>query len=273
MPGDPEWKSIFVGGVVNGDPAAVRRALDMGMPVERYSFAANTKNPLLDAVKSWDRAGPEVIAVLLAAGANANATIKPSDVSRQPIDEGRTPLMLAAGRGWLGLVKQLLAAGADPNSRSAAQFGDTALSMAAGCDDKTPKGRKPKRTDPDAAGVVRELLAAGAKPDAWALEAAASLGQAEIARLFIATGMDVNAKGYGGTTPLHQAVVENKPELVTILVDAGADADIPFPDDHGDFPGMTSRDVARKRRKKLVPLLEAKGGSAEPGAVADGGGM
>ncbi|HEY1186106.1 MAG TPA: ankyrin repeat domain-containing protein [Gemmata sp.] len=257
MGSDPEWKSVFVGGVVNGDPGAVRRALDLGMSLEAYSFAAGTKNPLLEAVRNWDRAGPEVIATLLAAGANVDGPIMPSDVSRQPIDEGRTALMLAANRGWLALVKQLLAAGADPNLQAAPPLCDTALSVAASCEEKPPQGRKPKRTDPDPVAVVRELLTAGAKPNVWALESAVSCGQAEIARLFLAAGVDVNGKGPGGTTPLHQAVGGNKPELVAVLMAAGADPNIPFPNDHGDFPGLTCLDVARKRRKKLVPLLES----------------
>lgn len=209
-------------------------------------------------MKYWDWAVPDVVAAILAAGADVNAPVKASDTSRQPVDEGRTPLMLAAGRGWHALVKQLLAAEANPNLRSAPTLRVTALGMAAGCEDQPPKGRKPKRTDPDPEGVVRDLLAAGAKPDVWALESAAIHGRAEIARLLIAAGADVNGRGPGGTTPLHQAVEVNKAELVVLLMAAGADPGIPFPDDHGDNPGMTSLELARKRRKRLVPLLERR---------------
>src|SRR5262245_1565843 len=132
----------FVSGVVNGDVAAVRRALDLGMKIETYSLAAKTRTPLLDAVAYWDRAGPDVVAVLLAAGANVNAP------TRGGIDDGETALMLAARRGWIVLVRQLLAAGADPNLASAS--GDTALDLVSHCDARAPGQSKNRRTrDPE----------------------------------------------------------------------------------------------------------------------------
>src|SRR5262249_44631011 len=123
---DPKWKEVFVGGGMNADPTAVRRALDRGMPIQTCSFAAKTQTPLPHAVTHWDRAGPDVIAVLLAAGANVNAP------TRGSVYDGETAILVAARRGWLGLVRQLLKAGADPNHASSS--GDTALGLVSHCD-------------------------------------------------------------------------------------------------------------------------------------------
>jgi len=260
---DPKWKDVFVGGVVNADPTAVRHALDRGMPIEGYSFATKTQTPLLHAVTYWDRAGPDVIAVLLAAGANVNAP------TRGSVYDGETAIMLAARRGWLGLVRQLLKAGADPNHASSS--GDTALGLVSHCDARPLKGRPALRTAPDPEGVTRELLNAGARPGADALELAALFGRLGVARLLIAAGVNPNDTGPGGTTPLQTAVDSNWPEVVALLLEAGADPHRPYPDDHADYPAMTPLEVARNLRlKKVVPLLEAAGGPAAPGTSVEG---
>jgi ankyrin repeat protein len=56
---------------------------------------------------------PEVTQALLAAGARAD----------QPLGDGRTALFYAACHGNSGVVKLLLAAGADPNVRSGRRLG------------------------------------------------------------------------------------------------------------------------------------------------------
>jgi ankyrin repeat protein len=245
---------VFVGGVVNGEPEEVRRALALRMPIETYSFAAKTQTPLLYAAAYWGRAGSDVIAVLLEAGADVNAP------TRGSIHDGETPLMVAARAGWLGLVRQLIEAGADPNHASAS--GETALSLASLCYPRRAKGRA-KRTDPDPESVVGELLRAGTRSTVDALESAALFGHVGVARLLIAAGADPNGTGMGGTTPLQTAVLWNFPEVVALLLQAGADPRRPYPDDHGDCPGLTPLEAARQERlKKVIPLLEAAANSA-----------
>jgi ankyrin repeat protein len=257
---DPKWKDAFIGGVVNGDLTAVQRALDLGMKLERYSFAANTQTPLLYAAAHWDRTGPDVIALLLAAGADVNAP------TRGSIYDGETAIMEAARSGWVVLVRQLLKAGADPNRVSSS--GDTALVLVSHCAAPSRKGRMSSRTARDPEGVVRELLNASAKPNAWALQVAALFGRLGVARLLLAAGVKPNGTGPAGTAPLQTAVDENQPELVALLLEAGADPSRPYPRDHADYPGMTPLEVARKLRlKKVIPLLEAACGSVESGTA------
>src|SRR5262249_59527887 len=88
-------------------------------------------------------------------------------------------------------------------------------------------------------GVVGELLRGGARPDADALEAAGLFGRVGVARLLLAAGADPNGTGMGGTTPLQTAVDENFPEVVALLLEAGADPRRPYPNDHADHPRKT----------------------------------
>src|SRR5262245_2263064 len=179
----PGWEVLFVGATLNGNVEGVRRALALGMPVNQLVLDRETYTPLHYAVDRGTR--PGVAEALLAAGADVNAR-----AAGQP-REGRTPLMLAAGRGRLDLVRLLLAAGADVHALDV--WGFSALASAC-------LGGKTAAYE----GVVRELLAAGAKPDALALANAASSGSLAMVRMLVAAGADVNAVSRFGTA-LHQA--------------------------------------------------------------------
>lgn len=48
----------------------------------------------------------------------------------------------------------------------------------------------------------------------------------EIIRMLIAAGADVNAHGVNDWTPLHMAVARGKPEIIEMLLEAGADRSI-----------------------------------------------
>ncbi len=122
---------------------------------------------LADAVRKAD---VDLIESLIAKGADVNKR------------DGRlTPLAIAAVRGDLGSVKQLLAAGADPNATSL--NGANALSMATRSCNATQ-------------ALLRELINAGA---------------------------DLENRSGVGITPLMFAVQEELTETALMLIDAGAD--------------------------------------------------
>lgn len=78
------------------DLAAVRRAIEEGADVNRVCPPPGESTPLMWA------SSEELVELLLSAGADPNKSAKTD-----------TPLISAAGSGYLGIVKQLIAAGAD----------------------------------------------------------------------------------------------------------------------------------------------------------------
>ncbi|HEX6993378.1 MAG TPA: ankyrin repeat domain-containing protein [Gammaproteobacteria bacterium] len=179
----------------------------------------------------WAVAADDVVLVerLLAAGADPNA-----------VNEfGATPMSEAAIVGNPDVIARLLDAGADPDSAN--EDGQTALMLLA------------RTANVDAA---RLLLDHGANVDArevlrgqTALMWAAAERQPEMMRLLIEHGADVDARSRihdwerqvsgepraqyrpsGGLTPLLFAAREGCLECVRILLDAGADIDLPDPD-------------------------------------------
>ncbi|MDR3200981.1 MAG: ankyrin repeat domain-containing protein [Spirochaetales bacterium] len=85
-----------------------------------------------------------------------------------------------------------------------------------------------------------------------ALHGAMFIKNAEIVKLLIQHGYDINAIGpRNGYTPLHDAVWANYPEGAKLLLAAGADAAIKNHD------GLTPLELARKDGKKeLIAILE-----------------
>ena len=215
--------------------------------------------PLVDAVKSGDRATAlallaarvdvnaaeadgttalhwaahrndlELVERLLAAGADAGAVN----------DYGATPMSEAAVTGTAALIDALVRAGADVESANA--DGQTALMVVARA------GRR------DAARV---LIGHGADVNAreqWrgqtALMWAAAQSQPAMVALLVEHGADVNARSTvndwqrqvtaepraiyrpaGGWTPLLYAAREGCVECARVLVEAGADLDLPDPE-------------------------------------------
>ncbi|MFI0978846.1 ankyrin repeat domain-containing protein [Streptomyces sp. NPDC021093] len=141
----------------------------------------------------------DAVVRLLRAGAPAEATD----------EDGTTVLYEAAVNDRRGMVRLLLAAGADPDRPSGPSGGDLPLCAAA------VGGH---------AEVVRTLLVAGARPDLredfgfTALAWAAGRGHAATAEVLLAHGADPDLPGPGGEPPLVLAARRGSPATVRVLL-------------------------------------------------------
>ncbi|WP_406001479.1 ankyrin repeat domain-containing protein [Streptomyces sp. NBC_00829] len=130
-------------------------------------------------------------------------------------EDGQTPLYRAAVSDEVGIVRLLLAAGADPGRASGPEAGDLPLCGAA----------VGGHTE-----VVRALLAAGALPDQQeafgftALRWAVTLGHAATAEALLEHGADPDLPGPGGEAPLVLAARRGSPSTVRALLRHGATA-------------------------------------------------
>ncbi|MDE2677981.1 MAG: ankyrin repeat domain-containing protein [Gemmatimonadota bacterium] len=180
--------------------------LHSGIPREGPSIPT----PLhVAAVHSRD---PAAITTLVQAGADVGARD----------NYGNSPLHEAAEHGTAGVVRALLAAGAEVDAKLGRsgfdlwfRGGDTPLHLAA--------------TNQDPA-VAAALLEAGADVNGWGrggmspLHRAASNRNPEVAELLLEAGAEVNARTSGGITPLHDAAeARGTPEVLAVLLEAGAD--------------------------------------------------
>lgn len=129
--------------------------------------------------------------------------------------DGTPALHRAVYAGDVEETRRLLAAGADPATPSL--FGATPLMLAAA------------RGDAD---LIRLLLDAGVDPDAansegeTALMVVARTGSVDAAGLLLRRGADVHAReDWGGQTALMWAAAQSQPEMIRVLVKAGARVD------------------------------------------------
>jgi hypothetical protein len=133
---------------------------------------------------------------------------------------GRTPLWNAIEKHDVKKVKELLAAGADPNDP-----GKHVNKMLESGDPLTLRA-----IDEESSEILAALLAAGAKPDTKnmygvnALMSASYYGKIEMVKLLIAAKADVNASDSAGTPVLYNGVKSGNVEVVKLLLNAGAKA-------------------------------------------------
>lgn len=148
--------------------------------------------------------------------------------------EGLTALHVAATAGNLAMARLLLDRGADPNASAKGSFlftfsqDDTPLSSAIVCGHR------------DMADL---LLRRGADPNRILHDHFTALHWAEtadIAELLLAHGAKLEMRGYENRTPLHQAAMRNRIEVVKYFLDRGANTEAR--DEHGLTPLLLALD-------------------------------
>jgi ankyrin repeat protein len=158
--------------------------------------------PLIIALRRQGQ-DKEIVKLLLEAGANVNTQ-----------DEiGQTPLHYATREGRKDIVELLLNAGADVKRTN--KFGHTALTIA--INNKYDE-------------VAKELVLQGADANSteYVLTRAVMSRDVESVKKWLALGVNINVNQQDpqGSTPLHGAIFMNAPEIIKILLDAGADVNV-----------------------------------------------
>ncbi len=182
-------------------------------------------------VASGSLAVPDLIARLLARGANPNPRLKTPILERVhnnpdgTLGEGATPLMRAARKGDLPLMRALLDGGADPAARTAR--GATSLLYLAGFGGLGRFGE-------------------------YDLNRATDVEFAEGIRLVLDRGASVAEADDTGQTALHLAAAQRDEAVVRLLLDRGARLDAL------DKQGRSPLDVAMGRG------VRARGGATPP---------
>ena len=204
----------------------------------------------------------DMVSLLLDAGADANVQNR----------YGLTPLIQSSIYGNSEIISLLLDAGADANARTLQ--GDTALMNASKAG--TVEG-------------VQALIAAGANVEArddqlsqTPLMWAAAFDNADIVRILVENGADVNAKSLeliflgviqgpisgdfpdGGLTSLHHAARDNGIETVRVLLALGADPNILDPQDISPL-----RVAITNKNLDVAKLLIEGGANINDGSFVD----
>ena len=157
---------------------------------------------------------PKLVRALLASGANPNARLSRAlpvfnrviliDNGMGISKIGATPFFLAAGYGDLEIMDILIAGGANPLLTS--EDGTTALMVAAGADFVEGQDKYNGRWFEDNVAALQESALLAAKK-------------------CLELGLDINARNLSNQTALHGAIYLGGSELVSYLIEGGADID------------------------------------------------
>jgi ankyrin repeat protein len=189
-------------------PAMVRLLLEF-KPRLDMQLEGSCWTPLLSTAESGQR---EVVRMLLDAGASVNLADK----------SGCTALHCAVLRGDEVMTRLLLAYNADPVASCRHNDHELCLGL-----EWQPIHLAARRGD---RGLVELLAEHGADVSAvdrndnlTPLHLAAFAGSAETVRYLLAHGAKVDAPGFEGSTPLHQALVGSRVDLLRCFFDYSAD--------------------------------------------------
>jgi ankyrin repeat protein len=205
----------------SGNPDIVRTLIAHGAKVDAIESRKGQTALMWAAAQSRS----EVVAALLKAGANPNVASK----------VGFTPLVFAAEAGDTKSAASLIAAGADVNYEVPRVSNTLLIAITA--------------KQPAVAGLLIDKGAAIDGKDrsgSTALHLAAQLGDLDMVKLLLKKGADVNARTNkvtgdrlgifqrppsGEQTPLMLAARANRPDIMRVLVEAGADPKLKMNDD------------------------------------------
>ncbi|KAG1929812.1 protein phosphatase 1 regulatory subunit 12A isoform X1 [Pimephales promelas] len=219
--------AVFLAACSSGDTEEVLRMLDRGADI-------NYAN--VDGLTALHQAciddNVDMVTFLVEHGACIN----------QPDNEGWIPLHAAASCGYLDIAEYLISQGA--NVGVVNSEGETPLDIAEeeameellqneinrqGVDIEAARKEEERIMLRDArqwlnSGLINDVR--HAKSGGTALHVAAAKGYAEVLKLLIQAGYDVNIKDYDGWTPLHAAAHWGKEEACRILVEHLCDMDV-----------------------------------------------
>lgn len=278
-----------VGTPVSEGPEVVALLLEAGADVNARNALGAT--PLFNAVggravsmppRPLRIEVPSMVSLLLEAGADVNARLGDGEDSDLPLHfwPETTPLHRAAALGTPETVVMLLEAGADVHARD--QAGNTPLLRAgfrnpavfealleAGADvrDRNKSGDGvlliaigEELPGDQMVDVVRMLLALGAdvgEESSWSgpllYKAARFPDVPELITVLVAAGAEVDARTPSGRSPLHSAADEGSASTIAALVAGGAEVD------GQDGGGLTPLHLAIEARRpaNVAALLEA----------------
>ena len=222
----PAQKASLVDAVRSRDHGTMEQLLEMGVPVD----GEPEENLLRFAVSTYDL---DAVRLLLLFGANANAKDHAS----------LTPLYTATEAMFLEGAQMLLKYGADPN-------------LSAGRNKETPFAASLKDGKAHFAQLYLEhgaatdiIMANGNTPFIQAMETSTELSIVE-SMLSMKIGTDVNGKNKQGETALFRAINADRLDLVQLLLDRGADPNLPGPK-HMLWPAV--------HKPQILEVLLAKG--------------
>jgi ankyrin repeat protein len=244
----------------HSDVAMARALIAAGAKVDTANKYGVT--PLLQASRTGDT---PVIQALLRAGADP----------KQTHPEGETPLMAASHAGSVDAVRLLLEAGADVNAADAYQQQTALMWAAAEGHAAVVQALLDARADPNRTARITTLEerkhADHATGGFTALMFAVRNGHEDVARALIKGGADPKLTNGDKVTALTVAIVNDRFDLASTLLDLGADANdgsLYFAVDmHDATTDMRARDGSRLRADhpnklsalELVKLLLDRG--------------